>query len=255
MWRLAWKWARHAHPNKSRHWVTARYFGMFNPSRNDKWLLGSRDTGRYLRRFSWTKIVRHVMVAGRASPDDPGLAEYWAKRRERNRPPVSPATWHLLRRQRGRCPLCRGLLLYASHEPHDEREWEQWHTVIRKAIRKEAVGLRDGPRHAWRASRIPSHPRTLPPTSSAAASPAFLQARSLKGLLEPSCGDNSAWPVLRGRRRGNAPPLPDEHEVAFLALRHTLLQRPGPALRRPRRPGAGSLGAARPLPGAEQDDG
>ncbi|HEX6521999.1 MAG TPA: hypothetical protein VF070_18635 [Streptosporangiaceae bacterium] len=33
----------------------------------------------------------------------------------------------------------------------------------------------------------------------------------------------SAWPVLRGRRRGNAPPLPDEHEVAYLALRHTLL--------------------------------
>ena len=54
-------------------------------------------------------------------------------------PPVSPATWHLLRRQHGRCPLCRGLLLYASHEPHDEREWEQWHTTIRKAIRKEAI--------------------------------------------------------------------------------------------------------------------
>ena len=139
IWRLAWKWARHTHPNKSRHWVAARYFGMFNPSRNDRWLFGSRDTGRYLRRFSWTKIVRHVMVAGRASPDDPDLAEYWAKRRERNRPPVSPATWHLLRRQHGRCPLCRGLLLYASHEPHDEREWEQWHTVIRKAVRKEAI--------------------------------------------------------------------------------------------------------------------
>jgi RNA-directed DNA polymerase len=139
MWRLAWKWARHTHPNKSRHWVAARYFGMFNPSRNDKWLFGSRDTGRYLRRFSWTKIVRHVMVAGRASPDDPDLAGYWARRRERNRPPVSPATWHLLRRQHGRCPLCRGLLLYASHEPHDEREWEQWHTVIRKAVRKEAI--------------------------------------------------------------------------------------------------------------------
>jgi RNA-directed DNA polymerase len=139
IWRLAWKWARHTHPNKSRHWVTARYFGMFNPSRNDKWLFGSRDTGRYLRRFAWTKIVRHTMVAGRASTDNPDLAEYWAKRRERNRPPVSPATWHLLRRQHGRCPLCRGLLLYASHEPHDEREWEQWHTTIRKAIRKEAI--------------------------------------------------------------------------------------------------------------------
>ena len=116
-----------------------RYFGMFNPSRNDKWLFGSRETGHYLRRFAWTKIVRHTMVAGRASPDDPALAGYWAKRRERIRPPVSPATWHLLRRQHGRCPLCRGLLLYASHEPHDEREWEQWHTTIRKAIRKEAV--------------------------------------------------------------------------------------------------------------------
>ena len=91
------------------------------------------------RRFSWTKIVRHTLVDGRASPDDPALAEYWAKRRERIRPPVSPATWHLLRRQRGRCPLCRGLLLYASHEPHDEREWEQWHTIVRKAVRKEAI--------------------------------------------------------------------------------------------------------------------
>jgi RNA-directed DNA polymerase len=69
----------------------------------------------------------------------PALAGYRAKRRERNRPPVSPATWHLLRRQHGRCPLCRGLLLYASHEPHDEREWEQWHNTIRKAIRKEAI--------------------------------------------------------------------------------------------------------------------
>jgi len=33
----------------------------------------------------------------------------------------------------------RNQLLYASHEPHDEREWEQWHNTIRKAIRKEAI--------------------------------------------------------------------------------------------------------------------
>jgi RNA-directed DNA polymerase len=139
LWRLAWKWARHAHPNKPRRWIVTRHFGMFNPSRNDKWIFGSRQTGYYLRKFAWTKIVRHRMVAGRASPDDPALARYWATRRQRVRPPVSPATWHLLRRQHGRCPLCRGLLLYASHEPHDEREWEQWHTIIRKATRKHAV--------------------------------------------------------------------------------------------------------------------
>jgi len=139
VWRLVWKWARHTHPNKPRRWVVSRYFGLFNPSRNDKWVFGSRETGRYLRRFAWTKIVRHTMVAGRASPDDPALAGYWQQRRRRIRPPVDPVTWHLLRRQRGRCPLCRGLLLYASHEPHDERQWEQWHITIRKAVRKHAV--------------------------------------------------------------------------------------------------------------------
>jgi RNA-directed DNA polymerase len=79
LWRLAWKWARHAHPNKPRHWVTARYFGMFNPSRNDKWVFRSRQTGYYLRKFAWTKSVRHPLVAGRASPDDPALAG-WNRR-------------------------------------------------------------------------------------------------------------------------------------------------------------------------------
>jgi hypothetical protein len=33
----------------------------------------------------------------------------------------------------------------------------------------------------------------------------------------------SAWPVLRGRRRGNAPPLPDEIETAYLELKSAIL--------------------------------
>jgi RNA-directed DNA polymerase len=139
LWRLAWKWARFSHPNKPRRWIIARYFGMFNPARQDKWVLGSRDTGFYLRKFAWTKIVRHRMVAGRASPDDPALTGYWEQRRRRTRLPVDPATWHLLRRQRGRCPLCRGLLLHADHQPQDPGEWQQWHTATRKAIRKHAI--------------------------------------------------------------------------------------------------------------------
>ena len=139
LWRLAWKWARFSHPNKPRRWIIARYFGMFNPARQDKWVFGSRDTGFYLRKFAWTKIVRHRMVAGRASPDDPALTGYWEQRRRRTRLPVDPATWHLLRRQRGRCPLCRGLLLHADHQPQDPGEWQQWHTATRKAIRKHAI--------------------------------------------------------------------------------------------------------------------
>jgi RNA-directed DNA polymerase len=139
LWRLAWKWAKFSHPNKPRRWIITRHFGMFNPARQDKWVFGSRETGFYLRKFAWTKIARHRMAAGRASPDDPALTGYWQQRRRRDRLPVDPATWHLLRRQRGRCPLCRGLLLHADRQPQSPEEWQQWHTATRKAIRKRAV--------------------------------------------------------------------------------------------------------------------
>jgi RNA-directed DNA polymerase len=139
LWRLAWKWANFSHPNKPRRWIITRHFGMFNPARQDKWVFGSRDTGFYLRKFAWTKIVRHRMVAGRASPDDPALTGYWRQRRRRDRLPLDPATWHLLRRQRGRCPLCRGLLLHADRQPQSPEEWQQWQAVTRKAIRKHAI--------------------------------------------------------------------------------------------------------------------
>ena len=139
LWRLVYKWAKLSHPNKPRRWIIARHFGTFNSSRHDTWVFGSHDSGFYLRKFAWTKIVRHRMVAGRASPDDPELAAYWAERRRRRRTPTDTATWWQLRRQRGRCPLCRGLLLHADHEPQSPREWEQWLMATRRAIRKQAV--------------------------------------------------------------------------------------------------------------------
>ena len=138
VWRLVYKWARFSHPNKSRHWVKARYFGAFHPSRQDTWIFGSRDTGFYLRKFSWTQIVRHRMVAGGSSVDDPDLAAYWAQRRRRTRPPVG-VTALLLQVQHGRCPICGGLLLHADREPQSPHEWEQWLTATRKATRKRAL--------------------------------------------------------------------------------------------------------------------
>jgi RNA-directed DNA polymerase len=141
LWRLAYKWASSSHPNKSVRWVIARYFGMFNPARRDKWVFGSRDSGFYLRKFAWTPIVRHRMVAGTASPDDPSLTDYWAQRRRRNQPPMGTTMLRLLRTQHGRCPICRGLLLHADQEPQSPREWEQWLTATRTAIRKHAVAV------------------------------------------------------------------------------------------------------------------
>jgi RNA-directed DNA polymerase len=144
MWRLTYKWASFSHPNKSRHWVAARYFGMFNKSRQDKWVFGDHDSGFYLYKFAWTQIVRHQLVTGASSPDDPALADYWTGRRRRSTPPLGRAMVRLLQAQHGRCPLCRELLLHADHEPGNPDEWEQWFRVTRKAIRKHAITLDPG---------------------------------------------------------------------------------------------------------------
>jgi RNA-directed DNA polymerase len=140
VWHLTYRWARRSHPNKSRGWVATRYFGKFNKSRQDRWVFGDRDSGAYLTKFAWTKIVRHVPVHGGASPDDPALAEYWADRRRRKKaPPVDEHTARLLRAQRGRCPACGELLLHAEHEPRSPREWEQWFTTVRRVLSKQHI--------------------------------------------------------------------------------------------------------------------
>jgi RNA-directed DNA polymerase len=140
LWKLTYKWAKHSHPNKPTRWIIRRYFGAFNKSRQDRWVFGDRDSGAYLHRFAWTKIVRHPMVRGTSSPDDPALADYWAARRRRGIPrPIDAATLRLLQSQHGRCPCCGQLLLDADRPPQSPREWEQWLAAIRKAITKNAI--------------------------------------------------------------------------------------------------------------------
>ena len=144
MWKLAFSWAKRSHPNKSNRWVVDRHFGAFRKSRSDRWVFGDRDSGAYLAKFAWTPIVRHQVVKGSASPDDPALAEYWAERRRRRKPPLDNARLRLIQAQRGRCPLCRGLLLHADHEPQTPSEWEQWVKVTRTAIRRQAITVDAG---------------------------------------------------------------------------------------------------------------
>jgi RNA-directed DNA polymerase len=140
MWKLTYRWARHSHPNKSRWWVVDRYYGQFNPTKRNRWVFGDRDTGAYLPKFAWTKIVRHAMVAGDASPDDPALTEYWGQRRRRQPPPpLSAPVRRLLGVQQGRCAACGGLLLHADQHPQSPDEWEQWARVTLAAIRKRHI--------------------------------------------------------------------------------------------------------------------
>ena len=145
LWGRLYRWARRAHPNKSRHWVVDRYFGMFNPSRNDRWVYGDRETGIYLRQFAWTKIVRHTMVMGTASPDDPALDWYWAARRRKTHALFGGRTASLLLRQRGLSPVCATFLLNTDHGPQSPQEWEQWTRVLTMAQRKTAIVT--GPAH------------------------------------------------------------------------------------------------------------
>jgi len=154
VWKLTYKWARRSHPNKSKGWVVSRYFDAFNKSRRDRWVFGDRDSGAYLFRHAWTNIVRHELVKGAASPDDPALADYWARRRQRHPPPLDGVSLRLIKAQRGRCPVCGGLLLLADHEPQGLPEWEQWLMVIRKAVRKQAVNAERGPEMADDADKI-----------------------------------------------------------------------------------------------------
>jgi RNA-directed DNA polymerase len=134
LWQNTYRWALRAHPNKSKKWVLTRYFDAFNPSRADRWVFGDRDSGLFMRRFVWTKIVRHAMVAGNSSPDDPALADYWQARRRTGTAELGRTLLILARRQDGRCPDCGDHLL-PGDLPQSPHQWEQWIVSIRTALR------------------------------------------------------------------------------------------------------------------------
>jgi len=182
LWRLLYKWGKFSHPNKSKDWITKRYFGVFNKARRDRWVFGDRPSGAYLPKFAWTKIVRHQMVSGTASPDDPALADYWAYRRRKNPPPLNGGILRLLRRQQGRCSMCGDYLLHAHREPQSPQEWEQWYRTTRKAITRHYI-VAD--RRSWsgrpdetRLVHVPCHRRV----AGGGREPARLRIRVAPGL-------------------------------------------------------------------------
>ena len=144
LWKLTCKWARWSHQNKPKRWIAGQYFGKFSKFRNDRWVFGDRDTGAYLPKPAWTDIVRHTLVKGGASPDDPGLAGYWAQRRQKVKPPLDSSTVRLLSRQDGRCSLCGENLLTPDQPPQSPQGWEHWFLqVTRKAVEADYLVCHD----------------------------------------------------------------------------------------------------------------
>ena len=143
LWRLTFKWARFSHANKPTRWVVDRYYGRFNKTRRDRWVFGDRNSGAYLYKFAWTSIVRHQMVNGAASPDDPALTHYWAERRRKAPLPIDNTSRRLLKAQDGHCPICKNALLPDGDRPQTPREWERWLATTRKTIIKVVVRADD----------------------------------------------------------------------------------------------------------------
>jgi RNA-directed DNA polymerase len=115
MFRRAWRYAKKTHPNKLRKWRMHRYWGKFNAKRNDHWVFGDKRSGAYLPKYTWAKIVRHVKVKGRASPDDPTLKAYWADRNKAKAADLPPSRQKVARNQDHVCPVC-GETLYNDEE-------------------------------------------------------------------------------------------------------------------------------------------
>ena len=153
MWKLTYKWATWRHADKPKRWIVGRYYGKFNRFRNDRWVFGDRATGAYLPKPSWTDIVRHILVKGGASPDDPALAGYWAQRRQKVKPPLDSHAVRLLSRQDGRCTLCGENLMTQDQPPQSPEDWERWFLqVTRQATTAGHLAHQDTP-GAARSSR------------------------------------------------------------------------------------------------------
>jgi RNA-directed DNA polymerase len=146
LWKLTYKWVCWSHSSKPKGWIVGRYFRKFEKFRNDRWVFGDKDTGAYLPRLAWTDIVRHTLVKGGASPDDPTLAGYWAQRRQKVKPPLDSHTVRLLSRQDGRCSLCGENLLTPDQIPQSPQGWEHWFLrVTKKAITADYLVHHDTP--------------------------------------------------------------------------------------------------------------
>ena len=117
MFRRALRYAKHTHPKKSWKWVRKRYWGRWNKKREDDWVFGDKHSGRYLLKFSWFKIERHILVRGTSSPDDPDLREYWWERQKVNAKHLSGEDIDMANDQGWVCRLC-GMDLINGEELH-----------------------------------------------------------------------------------------------------------------------------------------
>lgn len=105
------RYAKRQHPQKGWTWQKQRYWGKLHPQRQDVWVFGDKDSGRYLWKLRWMTVLRHTLVDGWASPDDPRLSAYWEARAKSKLRFLTPSRKMVAYRQGGRCPVCHDHLM------------------------------------------------------------------------------------------------------------------------------------------------
>ncbi|WP_079038289.1 group II intron reverse transcriptase/maturase [Streptomyces sp. NBRC 110028] len=142
LWERTWRWVTWTHPRKSGRWKAARYYRK--KGRQGTWSFADPESGNKLLKFAHTKIVRHQLVKGGASPDDPELKDYWDnRRRKRAQPRMTTNKVSLAARQKGVCPLCRMPLIEgAEYEPDNVRDWVEWFEAMRHRLHEDHLVYR-----------------------------------------------------------------------------------------------------------------
>ena len=97
------RWADRRHPNKSKNWVSKKYWTKIG---NDNWVFGCKYENNTISLIKHPKIAikRHIKVRGECSPYD-GNTLYWAKRKG-NHPELKDSTAKMLKKQKGKCNWC-----------------------------------------------------------------------------------------------------------------------------------------------------
>jgi RNA-directed DNA polymerase len=101
-WQMLWTWATRRHPKKAAQWVKARYF------RDDGYWTFHEGKAALVKPDK-TPITRFIKVAGKNTPYDPALRQYWQEKKQRQVARETYAKQRLILHQRQgyRCALCK----------------------------------------------------------------------------------------------------------------------------------------------------
>jgi RNA-directed DNA polymerase len=129
------RYTSRTHSKKTWSWRRKRYWGRINLKRKDNWVFGDKRTGRFLLKFAWFDIQRHVLITGTHSPDDPSLRTYWQERKKTQVKTLPPSEQRIAKNQSYVCEVCRESLfngeeLHTHHvKPRKEGGKDSYHNL------------------------------------------------------------------------------------------------------------------------------